>query len=89
VAKRKASAPDPVAWAKTTRPRVGGVSCGLCGNPEAVRAIKAWVPLWRAGKIGVTITQAGDYLHEHTAWKGSSGTLRRCLREHHGYAPGG
>jgi hypothetical protein len=51
-----------------------------------MRAVRAWIPLWRAGTITVSIAQAADYLNAHTPWKGAVGTFRRCLKEHHGFS---
>jgi len=87
VAKQKAAVPDPVSWAKATKRRGGGQGCSLCGNPVALRAVKAWIPLWKAGTIAVSIAQAGEYLNQHAGWAGRTGTFRRCLKEHHGYMP--
>lgn len=87
MSKSKPVAPDPVAWAKSTKRRGGGRGCSLCMNPVAMSAVKAWVPLWKAGKINVSIAQASDYLNQHAGWTGVVGTFRRCLKEHHGYMP--
>jgi len=88
VSKPKPAAPDPVAWAKATPRRSGGRGCSLCANTVAMRAVKAWIPLWKAGTITVSIAQASDYLNQYTDWRGAVGTFRRCLKEHHGFMTG-
>lgn len=80
---------DPAAWAKSTPRRMGGTRCTVCAVPDAVEAIKAWLPLWKSGEITVSLSQACDYLNEHTPWDGKVGSLRRCLADHHGYRPRG
>lgn len=85
----KSKAVDPVAWARATKRRSGGTACAVCSTPEAVRAIKAWLPLWRSGEIGVSLAQAADYLNANTGWKGKVGSFRRCLKDHHGFSPCG
>ena len=82
----KRPVPDPVAWARATKRRTGGQACALCGCADAMRAVRAWIPLWKSGAITVSIAQAADYLNAHTPWKGAVGTFRRCLKEHHGFS---
>jgi len=80
---------DPVAWARTTKRRQGGGTCTLCRCPDAVRALKAWIPLWKSGEINISHAQATDWLNANTSWRGKAGAFRRCLREHQGYVYGG
>lgn len=79
--------PDPVAWAKAQARSIGGRACDTCANPDAVAAIKAWIPLWRDGSISIGFPQAHAFLVENCGYRLSESALRACVGKHHGYRP--
>jgi hypothetical protein len=75
---------DPIAWAKSEKRETGGRKCFTCHNKDVSDVIKLWVPLWKAGKITISVRQAHDFLAKNYGYAYTTSALNRCLVEHHG-----